>query len=829
MSERRHTVTVTDEDIRRQDEDFCRHWMPADSPREVIVARHQESIEFYEREAAQNDQRAIDIETGRKVLEPRDHPHKSCIEGSRGMADTYRRLAAKHRGAIETLQAADDTPRSARPAAAVESTAQPQAAAQTIAAKVARARTRKLEAAIVTAASAGVRWRWCGQELIWDGLDRLPQDDQAVLEELRPRIQQHLANPAEADPEWVLETLDIECEYVTDPVRAAAVIAELPPVVGLDTETVPLPEHTPPPTWLAVTMAGHRALRRPRPKDKTALDPRRARPRLIQVYDPRRRTSFVLEFQMLVDQGLVPQLLARRCLVHNALFDLQMLLAAGFEPPDVIDTTQLAAIALGPGEHSYGDGEPQWIGLRWVADQVLGLDLSKDLQTSDWSAPNLSTGQLAYAAADPCACYLAGRRMRRQLSDREMVAFRLANAAVPVIARMSMRGLPFDLEAHRATIRAWETDYAEHRGRFREQTGLEVPVGAPAIRAWLTARLSPEALEAWPRTDSGQLKTGAEEVKRLALDYPEALPLLEVQRKEKRLSTFGAALLEQVSPVTGRLHGDYALPTITGRLTCRRPNLQQLPGDARAAIRAGPGKVFLSADYGQIELRILAELAGEQTMRAAFAAGQDIHTRTAAWFLPEIEQLDEKDPARVLGRNKAKVVNYGLPYGMGAESLRRKAWKDYTLDIPFDEIVRIRDGWFDTYPAIKPYQQEQYSRRLDAVWSVAGRPRRACWMPEPEDGAVYELWYTYCCNFSVQSSASDLLLDAMKRVDKALPNTMVASVHDELLLEVPESEAERCVAILHDNMMGAFVYWFPEAPTTGVVAVKTVSSWSEAK
>ena len=128
---------------------------------------------------------------------------------------------------------------------------------------------------------------------------------------------------------------------------------------------------------------------------------------------------------------------------------------------------------------------------------------------------------------------------------------------------------------------------------------------------------------------------------------------------------------------------------------------------------------------------------------------------------------------------------------MGAETLRRKAWKDYDLDLSFDEIVLIRDGWFDTYPAIKPYQQEQYSHRFDAVWSVAGRPRRACWMPETEDGAPRELWYTYCCNFSVQASASDLLLDAMARVDPALPGTLVASVHDELLLEVPEDQAER--------------------------------------
>jgi DNA polymerase I len=697
-----------------------------------------------------------------------------------------------------------------------------------ITAKVGRARKDRIGTAIAVA--AGVRWRWCGVELVWDGFERLAQPDQVFLEGLRPEIEQRLADPAEADPEWVLDALEIEAELITDPVRAAEVIAGLPRVVGVDTETAARPEHAPTPTWLAVTKTGRRAAHQPKPKDKTALDPRRACPRLLQVYDPRRKTTFVFEWRMLVDHGLVQQLLARQVLVHNALFDLQMLLAEGIEPPDVVDITQLAVLALGPGERGRDDGEPQLISLKYVAEQVLNLELSKDLQASDWSAPNLTDAQIAYAAADPCIAYRAGRAIRQWLSEREMQAFRLANAAIPVIARMTMRGLPFDRAIHAETIRTWELEYAGQREQFRQQTGLEVPVGAPAIRAWLAARLPQEALETWPKTPSGLLlASSAEEIKRLAQDHCEVLPLLAVQKKEKRLSTFGAALADQVSPVTGRLHGDYALPTVTGRLACRRPNLQQLPGDARAAVRAGPGKVLLSADYGQIELRILAERAGEAVMRAAFAAGKDIHTVTAARFLPHIWSLPEKDPERILARKRAKAVNFGLPYGMGAETLRRKAWKDYELDLSYDEIVLIRDAWFDTYPAIKPYQMEQYSHRFDAVWSIAGRPRRACWMPAGKNGGPGELWYTYCCNFGVQSSASDLLLEAMAMVDKTLPGMMIASVHDELLLEVSEDHAEHAAGVLAEQMLDAFVHWFPEAPTTGVVEVKIVNNWSEAK
>jgi DNA polymerase I len=506
-----------------------------------------------------------------------------------------------------------------------------------------------------------------------------------------------------------------------------------------------------------------------------------------------------------------------------------MLISAGAEPTNVVDTTQLAALALppDPSGHGGGEGEPQLIRLAYVVEQTLGVTISKNLQASDWGAPELTDGQIAYAAADPAFAYRAGRVLWSRLGEPERQAFRLANAAIPVIAKMSLRGLPFCRETHTETIATWQREYAAERERFQEQTGQDVPVGAPAIRAWLQDRLSEEAREAWPKTATGLLKTGAEEIKRLTQDHPEVAPLLAVQKREKRLSMFGPALSSFISPTSGRLHGDYALPTVAGRLTCRRPNLQQLTVDARAAVRAGPGKILLCSDYGQIELRILAERAGEAVMRAAFAAGQDIHTLTASRFTPNIAELP-KDQQR-LPRNKAKAVNYGLPYGMGAETLKRKAWKDYGLDMSLDEIIVIRDGWFDTYPSIKPYQQDQYQHRYDAVWSVAGRPRRACWMPETAYGPAGELWYTYCCNFGIQASASDLLLDAMARVDRELPGTLVASCHDELVLEVDEDQADKAAAVLEEQMLAAFVTWFPHAPVTGVVAVKPVRSWNEAK
>jgi DNA polymerase I len=445
------------------------------------------------------------------------------------------------------------------------------------------------------------------------------------------------------------------------------------------------------------------------------------------------------------------------------------------------------------------------------------------MQTSYWSARNLSDTQLVYAACDPAVTFRAGRQMYQLLEERERQAFKLANRAVPAIVRMRLRGLPFDPAIHAQTVAQWQADYAREREAFLEATGTEVPLKPAATRAWLGDRLPEQALGDWKRSPTGLLSIGAAELKRMALEWPEIRSLLAMRKAEKRISTFGP-LANLVAPATGRLHGDYFLPTITGRLTCRRPNLQQLPPDARDAIRAPAGWRLVVADFGQIELRILAELAGEEVMRAAFAAGEDIHALTAATIVgSQFEQMSEAD--RALCRKKAKTANFGLIYGMGAATLRQKAWNDYELDLTMAEADVIRDAFFATYPAIRPYQFEQARQGRDhgALYSIAGRPRRAAW---ELDG---EIWFTDCCNHAIQSSAADVLLDAMARVDRALPGTLVASVHDELLLLVTEGAAETSAAILAEQMTAAFEQWFPDAPTTGLVDAKIVNSWSEAK
>ena len=245
--------------------------------------------------------------------------------------------------------------------------------------------------------------------------------------------------------------------------RAAAVVAELPAEVGLDLETMtrgPLEQ-----PWLVITKDGKRAVRQPEPDD-APLDPFRGQPRLISIYDPARRTTFIFDVVKL--GGCPAGLLERRVVGHNLLFDLAMLGAQGLAPASSIDTLQLAAMHLAPGKRR----------LAHVAEQFLGITLPKALATSNWAAPELSTAQLAYAGADPAVAYLAGKRMHAALDQRERTAFAVANRAVPAIVRMRLRGLPFDPEVHRQVIDGWQQEFALRRAEFEQITGSPAPLSS---------------------------------------------------------------------------------------------------------------------------------------------------------------------------------------------------------------------------------------------------------------------------------------------------------------------------------------------------------------
>jgi DNA polymerase I len=236
-------------------------------------------------------------------------------------------------------------------------------------------------------------------------------------------------------------------------------------------------------------------------------------------------------------------------------------------------------------------------------------------------------------------------------------------------------------------------------------------------------------------------------------NHEEIRPLLRVLWSDKRIRSFGHSLIGMISPVTGRIHPDYMVcGAKSGRITCQQPNFQQLPPDVRLAVLAPPGKVLVAADYSQIELRVLAELSGDEAMRAVFAAGRDIHAEAAAPICGV--PVDQVTPEQ---RTAAKAIVFGTVYGSGARGLRASAWANFGIDMGVEEAGAAKETLLTAYPGIRAYQREQADRaeQQGVLCSIAGRPLKAGWE------AAGQIRYTVAVNYAVQASAADVLLLAM--------------------------------------------------------------------
>ena len=357
-------------------------------------------------------------------------------------------------------------------------------------------------------------------------------------------------------------------------------------------------------------------------------------------------------------------------------------------------------------------------------------------------------------------------------------------------------------------------------------TGGRAPAARGAApRVARGAHAARTILSWWPRTETGRLRTRSADLERLAA-VPEIRPLLEVIHWDKRLSSFGHGLLAKVGP-DGRLRMDLKpAATKTGRCSCSKPNLQQLPQDVRAAVVAPPGCTLVIADYSQIELRVAAELSGDEAMRQVFRDGGDMHTLNAEDFIgASLETLpeDEREPAR----NKAKRIGFGTLYGSGPGGLVASAWSMYRIEMSEAEAQAWKDRFYARYPRLRQWQNEtaNVARVTGTLRSVVGRPLRAEWEP------IQPLKWTLCCNFpGPKFGAADVMLLAMARVHAALEGfdaRLLLQIHDELVIECPEDSAPAVAALLEAQMVAAWLEIFPDAPALGIVEVKTRPCWAK--
>jgi DNA polymerase-1 len=506
---------------------------------------------------------------------------------------------------------------------------------------------------------------------------------------------------------------------------------------------------------------------------------------------------------------------ARPKWVHDAK-DLQArAFRMDLEIEGVAFDTMLAAYVLDPAEASYSLGG--------VSQRYLGSDLVAGGEESA-DQGQLALGETWETAAREAAAVAMLAPVLKERAERAGVQALLDDVELPlarVLAGMEAAGIALDIDYLRQMseevgdrMATLEAEIYEHAG---EEFNLNSP---PQLRVILYEKLR---LTPSKRTKTGY-STDADTLEKLRDHHPIVDALLRYREMAKLKSTYLDALPPLVGPETGRVHTTFnQVAASTGRLSSVNPNLQNIPvrGELGRQIRKAfvpgtPDLVLLVADYSQIELRVLAHLSGDEALHEAFASDADIHAATAGkvFGLPP-EQVDAEL------RRRAKVVNYGLAYGMNAYGLATR------LGIPPDEAQTFIDAYFAGFPRVREFLDRQVGMATAEGFTATILGRRR-YLPELQspNPRIRDLGRRMALNAPIQGSAADIIKLAMIRVDAALevlPATMLLTVHDELVFEVDEGSVEKVAEAVRTEMQSAYELTVPLRADIG-----WGSNWAEA-
>lgn len=374
-----------------------------------------------------------------------------------------------------------------------------------------------------------------------------------------------------------------------------------------------------------------------------------------------------------------------------------------------------------------------------------------------------------------------------------------------VLASMEIQGVRLDVNALNEASHQLEGKLASLENEIYELAGEEFNVGSPSkVGEILFDKLKLD--EKAKKTKTGQYSTSEDVLEKLAGKNPIVNKILEYRQLKKLLTTYLTALPAAINPATGKVHTVYnQTVTATGRISSSAPNLQNIPvredqgREIRRAFIADEGHLFLSADYSQIELRLVSDFAHDETMLEAFRNGDDIHAITAA-------KIYHKTPDEVTAdeRRHAKTANFGILYGISAFGLAQR------LGIPRADAKQIIDNYFETFPTIKRYMHDSVETARDNgyVSTKMGRKRR---LPDinSKNPVVRGYGERNAINAPIQGSAADIIKVAMVDIyrkfrDKKLQSKMIMQVHDELNFDVVPEELPIVQEIVTRCMEGAY-------------------------
>ncbi len=465
-----------------------------------------------------------------------------------------------------------------------------------------------------------------------------------------------------------------------------------------------------------------------------------------------------------------------------------------------IDDTMLMSYAMHAGLHMHGMDalSERYLGHVPISIKTL-LGSGKGQVTFDRVPIDEA---VKYAAEDADVTLRLWKTFKPQLHEARVTTVyeTLERPLVPVLAAMEMAGIQVDRDTLSRMSNAFAQKMAGLEAEIHDMAGEKFNVGSPKqLGEILFDKMS---LPGGEKGKTGAYATGADVLEDLATEHELPGRVLDWRQLSKLKSTYTDALQDHINPDTGRVHTSYSITgAVTGRLASTDPNLQNIPIRSdegrriREAFVAPKGRVLVSLDYSQIELRILAHVADIPALKQAFADGLDIHAMTASEMFGV--PIDGMDP---MVRRQAKAINFGVIYGISGFGLARN------LRIPRAEAQGFIDRYFERFPGIKEYMNDTvaFAKEHGFVQTLFGRKIHT---PEINaKGPTAGFAKRAAINAPIQGTAADVIRRAMIRMSAAIAGIdakMLLQVHDELLFEVAEGAADKLVGIAKDVMEGA--------------------------
>ncbi len=512
---------------------------------------------------------------------------------------------------------------------------------------------------------------------------------------------------------------------------------------------------------------------------------------------------------------------------HNIKFDMETLSGAGLELRGVEFDTMIGSYLLNPGSRQHN--------LDAVAFTELGYEMTPIEYLIGKGKNQITMDQVEikrvadYAIEDADYTWRLYKRLEKQLVKNNLRGLmdKIETPLIAVLAGMEANGMLVDVKFLNKMSREVGTRVAELEKQIYKLAGRKFNVRSPLqLKEILFDEMGISKL-GLAKTKTGT-STAAAELDKLQGTHPIIDLILEHRELSKLKSTYTDALPEIINPKTGRIHTSFnQTVTATGRLSSSEPNLQNIPirtelgKKIRQAFVAPRGKKIVAVDYSQIELRIAAGLSGDKKMLQAFKNGEDIHRRTAA----EVFGVKSEEVVPEM-RRKAKEVNFGVLYGLGARGLAQRTNTSY------EEAMLFIERYFEVYSQLKEYLEETIERAHESeyVETLFGRKR---YLPEinAEHQQMRAAAERMAINQPIQGTAADLMKLAMIAVAEAIKTEpemkevkMILQVHDELVFEAPEKNAEVAGKRIKEIMENVYQFKCP------IVAEMSVgNNWGECK